>query len=541
MAASRGPCLIPASLLRSVFGIALNTRIIAVCGATDLEGAGSQNKDGWLFRDFYLFHTLLRGHNVPQIWMTTEHPKDLVDKYGPYLHGNPFHRRKVVLDSEMIVSGKIGPITICDRATLKSDFITTLRSEVQAAREDLQDLLILVFGHGDIQTHGIILGTGEFSKLRSSNINGVVHNTGIFPELLSTSCYSGAWSIKPERNITTITADSSYWDIDTMLSSISGSIWGSAVMSALLRTADGETDLGTDLDDLLPEDATQEQKHALDELLQAVWKRFFYPNDSQLSLASNGSCIAFSAQDNGWDSFWRGNERHYNALKDYPTPEPQDRQVIRIRATLPFQRIVEQMAKEYFDSRPGSDVAFHKEIMDSITGPGKEFHSLQRPFAILAYRLNLIALADRYIALVCEGLNGYRCADWDDSLVPIYLERKMVMYDRLRRQIYGMRLFPPPYKTQGKPWFKPANYLAAILTWRSSNKEWAEKMLQILKKVRNRVLNGLSGRLLQDPDIQSKRKEVAKTLRKEFISPPKERGIHGGAGGVVVWRVRGNH
>jgi hypothetical protein len=36
-----------------------NTRIIAVCGASDTKGFGSPDQDGWFFSDFYLFHHLL--------------------------------------------------------------------------------------------------------------------------------------------------------------------------------------------------------------------------------------------------------------------------------------------------------------------------------------------------------------------------------------------------------------------------------------------------------------------------------------------------
>lgn len=46
-----------------------NTRIIAVCGASDTTGYGSLDKDGWFFSDFYLFYHLLqdsRKFKAPQ-------------------------------------------------------------------------------------------------------------------------------------------------------------------------------------------------------------------------------------------------------------------------------------------------------------------------------------------------------------------------------------------------------------------------------------------------------------------------------------------
>jgi hypothetical protein len=38
-----------------------NTRIVAVCGASDSKGWADPSKDGWFLSDFYLFHYLLHG------------------------------------------------------------------------------------------------------------------------------------------------------------------------------------------------------------------------------------------------------------------------------------------------------------------------------------------------------------------------------------------------------------------------------------------------------------------------------------------------
>jgi hypothetical protein len=38
-----------------------NTRIIAVCGISDIKGYASPVQDGWFLSDFYLFHYLLRA------------------------------------------------------------------------------------------------------------------------------------------------------------------------------------------------------------------------------------------------------------------------------------------------------------------------------------------------------------------------------------------------------------------------------------------------------------------------------------------------
>jgi hypothetical protein len=44
------------------------SRIIAVCGVNDFEGAASPIEDGWFISDFYLFHHLFRG--LGEFWFS---------------------------------------------------------------------------------------------------------------------------------------------------------------------------------------------------------------------------------------------------------------------------------------------------------------------------------------------------------------------------------------------------------------------------------------------------------------------------------------
>ena len=63
------------------------TRIVAVCGITNIGDIASPPRDGWFLSDFWMFNHLLRSAPVAnQIWLTCC-PKLLVDQYGRYAHG----------------------------------------------------------------------------------------------------------------------------------------------------------------------------------------------------------------------------------------------------------------------------------------------------------------------------------------------------------------------------------------------------------------------------------------------------------------------
>src|SRR6266536_3626610 len=80
-----------------------DTRIIAVCGVTDIDDQAAPAEDGWFFSDFFAFHTLFYGHGSSQVWCSSEQPSDLLQKYGQYLHGNPYSDRRVVLNERLVI------------------------------------------------------------------------------------------------------------------------------------------------------------------------------------------------------------------------------------------------------------------------------------------------------------------------------------------------------------------------------------------------------------------------------------------------------
>lgn len=148
-----------------------------------------------------------------QIWLTSEHPKDLVDKYGPYIHCNPFEERREVLNNDLLIDiTEANNIRVIPRRDLCESFLSTIRSEIVSVLQNQQPLLLMVFGHGEEETHSILIGwkSGRPEKFRISEMNKLLDicSNGRAPEisLLTTARYSGGWAMMPHLSLTTMTA-----------------------------------------------------------------------------------------------------------------------------------------------------------------------------------------------------------------------------------------------------------------------------------------------------------------------------------------------
>ncbi|QKX56688.1 uncharacterized protein TRUGW13939_03794 [Talaromyces rugulosus] len=134
------------------------TRIVAVCGITDEADAAGPNRDGWFLTDFYLFHHLfshVHGPTPNQIWMTSEDPERLVLKYKEYAHGDPRGERRIVLDKHILPAiRQSSSVRVLPRSDLLQRFISTLKEQSRLAKENSEHLLVLIFGHGDMDTFG---------------------------------------------------------------------------------------------------------------------------------------------------------------------------------------------------------------------------------------------------------------------------------------------------------------------------------------------------------------------------------------------------
>lgn len=109
------------------------------------------------FVAFCFAYQILLGKS--QLWLTCEHPKELVKKYETYGHGDPDGDHRAVLDASLLPGiMATDNIRVSKRSELMEDFIRTFRGECEQAAKNEQPILLMVFGHGDSGTYGIAVG-----------------------------------------------------------------------------------------------------------------------------------------------------------------------------------------------------------------------------------------------------------------------------------------------------------------------------------------------------------------------------------------------
>lgn len=186
-------------------------------------------------------------------------------------------------------------------------------------------VLRLIFGHRDSRTYRITLGTGAVSKIKISNLRSAIGGDSLAVTLLSTSCYSGGWSISSEFNITTMAAAGPNAQCISCAASASlgrmcGSIWASAVLPARLKESTSNST--EDAEEILPETANEEQRTTFSSFCRSVFEYLFKKVDRK----ATENDITFSAQDDEWGMVWTHLTglpsanycKRYDQLENYP-------------------------------------------------------------------------------------------------------------------------------------------------------------------------------------------------------------------------------
>ena len=291
------------------------TRIIAVCGA--MQGDSDPGQDGWFVSDFFAFYHLLHGLTPNQCWMHCLDLGALIDKYRPYLHGNPFKVRKIVLDHK-ILKNATDLVRTSSAGGLRLAFEKKLRSECQAANKAGDEpVLVLMFGHGNAETGGVILGTQTFKQDQFSK---AIANTNVSLTIISTACFSGGWSCNKQFDKskklhynksgqqfdkTTLmaagptTASHSWNYTATFGRRACGSMFTTAIIEAMVKVAPDAKPLVDPVSG--EEDLTEEQEASFEEFTRTVYETLLKDVDRR----GMEHQFVFSAENDAWDMCWR--------------------------------------------------------------------------------------------------------------------------------------------------------------------------------------------------------------------------------------------
>ncbi|KAI9678811.1 MAG: hypothetical protein M1817_005870 [Caeruleum heppii] len=530
-----------------------NTRILTLCGVNDEADGASPQEDGWFLSDFYLFHHLLRGIGPQQSWFTMVEPAELVRKYQEYAHGNSFDSRRVVLDGDILNNFSTRPqdLRILPKERVLTEFLETLHSESRLAVENDQPVLVLIFGHGDEDTHGIFIGPIEDNRFL--DMGDFCRFAGAKVQLCTvvTACFAGNWATRPSLNYTVLTAAgeveaeySEKWPESKTIGRASGTIYASAITESLMEM----------------EKAEIQGKVETYRELTCVVETTLIDDLDRMGTVHN---MKFSAQDDGWEREWRKRsgiplqyyENRLNELRVIPPefsdnlikrdpkmPHPNDEddmgsweafsnlqeqdQEIFVAASLrgrfggtmrTYRRVVRAKAHEYLGSYPARDSMannhrVHHWARKSLEGDLLDFPELYRLHRSLEYRLSLMKTATAY--LVAVGVPApIPCVKWDaDESLRRLDEQQHGRYHDISCLVGAAHLFPRPTSDQGRPYNKQHQYITYVLLRSGLTPVEIEGKVDEMKVCQTLVVEQLTANIERSHSMRGKGKRLLGSL-----------------------------
>ncbi|KAL8754590.1 MAG: hypothetical protein Q9184_005069 [Pyrenodesmia sp. 2 TL-2023] len=487
---------------------------------TTQQGEGAPKNDGWFFSDFYLFHHIFKGVGANQLWLTSEPPHKLVDKYTEYQHGEPADRR-VVLEARMLPEIQaVNNIRVFPRGDLLQDFLRTFEGECKIAARYNQPVLLLIFGHGDKDTHGIAIGGNSSGvrapRLQIDQIERILRGLQVSVTLLMTSCYSGGWVYQPELNVSAATAtgptnESLAWPM-TLGGRAHGSFWSTAVLNAFIKFEDERlTQLHPKPTDAIKLEDVKESSTFV-KLAEVIRQTLI----TEVDASDREHQVRFASQDDAWGMEWRQRSgiplatfrQRWQELRQI-TSQPSassDSKTGGFKSDKPgsavedeFQgeygckkgisrrqarSVVRQLCLTYLESFPGasnrsSNVSIHSHARDLIQGEQKSDWQIEELQLTLSHRMEMMKWASRYKSMM--GLDFLDCHlfdfdEWQRSCVRAGKEKgkqesdkKFNLFDYCQRIVDKAKLFPDAPLIEGHglllslSYTKSSDYLAVAL------------------------------------------------------------------------------
>ena len=283
--------------------ITRKTRVIAVLGI--YENA-APDVDGWFVSDFFAFWNIFQGITDNQSWSHCLDLDALVAKHERYLHGNPYGPRKVVLDSDILAKANLSrhsPQRFKPH-DLKIKTRELITAECKATETAKENVLILMFGHGDERNHGSVLGKGHGATMKIRELKRATKTFKVGITLITTSCYSGGWICHPQLNMSTITAAekdnvSLSWRSFSSIGRACGSMFTTALVQKLTKIGVTNKSLG-DGDDDENQDYTEDQEESYAEFTRTVHEHLVKDVDRR----GYEHGLTFGAEDDAWQMCW---------------------------------------------------------------------------------------------------------------------------------------------------------------------------------------------------------------------------------------------
>jgi hypothetical protein len=460
-------------------------------------------------------------------------PADLIVKYKEFVHGNRLEMRRVVLNAEMLPDiQRAGNIRVIIPNDLLERFLATVRSECQLAALNKESVLVLIFGHGDQDNHGVSIGgkTDALAapRLTVENLNVAIGNTANVA-LMMTSCFSGGWVIKTTRdgskavlNATVMAAAgpkrvSESWAKSESLGRAVGSIYASALVKAAIQMQIVDEEEVENEDEIKSSSAYVGWAKFIHDIGRHEVDRLFWKHD-----------IKFAAQNDLWDSEWKtvsglptvDYKAKWEMLKTIPidianplTNRAPNANFEVGMATLSlgesgsitlgqefrgsFSNIVREQARQYLNSFPGNDASgcnsHHAWFQRLVRGESSDKEHLGELSNALCYRMSMMKLATDlkdYLDLPIEDGHLFDTWAWEQRTLEACningpditkAKEKWMRYEKIQEAILDAGIFDSPAVSQGFFYSKPSEYLA--IAFYESSRPKAQILNEIEKLV----------------------------------------------------------
>ena len=420
--------------------------------------------------------------------MTCVSPRDLVQQYKEFVHGDPRSTdRRVVLNNTFAT--EVQDVLVFAPNDLLERFLFYVTTSCKATKDTQHPILVLIFGHGQEKSFAITIGgAGKFKScplLYQAELEEAVyrHNPNPNVAVLTTSCFGGGWTQTGFLSITAMSrtamsgTDAEHelisWPKNASIGRFCGSRYASGVAEALIRMEIQNLDMESENEMHLS--ATFE---ALVEMIHSVLTK-------EVDVREKNS-ISFSAKDDLWDMEWR-------ARTGFPLTTYQEKwQALRLvqqgaftgqslSASVRFSDFIhlsipeaefrlKRLAYDYLTSQPGDDSAAKNhfvhgrchEILKGATLPPRELEMLA---GALKYRLKkVVARATEYKDRL--GIEFPDCHQVDYASLMVKMENDhetRSRHDTIRGLVFRAQLFDGPGEDGGMPYVKGFAYLALAL------------------------------------------------------------------------------
>ncbi len=175
-------------------------------------------------------------------------------------------------------------------------------------------------------------------------------------------------------------------------------------------------------------------------------------------------------------------------------------------------RQIRKLGQVYLDSYSGfddtgDDGSLHNLIRRIIQGLETDTEQLKRAWFNITYRMQQMALADRYVEVLgVPPPLGQQCREWD-AYRDYYEERSGYAIKRMIFDDYEF-LFPSPVEDQGRPFYKGVDYVVAAFQQAGSSIREIRTKLKQLETVVDAEVEGLMRFVMQDTGIVAKREKL---------------------------------